>query len=93
MDRYVVWGLVAGLGGLTITAIGAYIAARAVIISPESATMLAGTYWDENPHLKQAILDQSSAAFRGLILVMGGSVLQGIAAVIQAWPSLVAVMR
>jgi hypothetical protein len=58
-----------------------------MIISPEAAEQITGKFWLHEP-LKATILLQSAAAYRGLLLVMGGSVLQAFGAGIQIWPSL-----
>jgi hypothetical protein len=62
--------------GLILTVLGAAWTAKAVIIDDQTATALAGMYWEMNPVLKKALLDQSSAARDGLILIVLGSVFQ-----------------
>ena len=49
-----------------LTAIGAFIAARAVIITDKQAEMLSSPYWGGNKALRDALLAQSRSAIRGL---------------------------
>jgi hypothetical protein len=47
---------------LVLTALGAGIAAKAVIITGSQANQLAATKWDSNQELKDALLNQSHKA-------------------------------
>jgi len=64
------------LVGLVMTAVGAGIAAKAVIITQSQARELAATKWNENEQLKSALLDQSRKAKWGLITIVIGTALQ-----------------
>ena len=68
--------MIASAAGLGLTAIGAAIAARAVIISDDQATELSKTMWDANVKLKANLIRQSRGAMRGLWLVVAGTLLQ-----------------
>lgn len=72
--KYVAAGLV--LFGLILTAVGAAIAASGVILTLEQATELASTKWNMNLELRDALLDQSRKAMRGLIFIAIGTVVQ-----------------
>lgn len=76
-------GITLTLVGLAATALGAWIAARAVIITEQRAAKLAETHWDKSRPLEAAFIAQSEAARNGLYLVMVGTILQftGTAAV------------
>lgn len=62
--------------GLVLTALGAGIAAKAVIITGSQANQLAATKWDLNQELKDALLNQSHKAKWGLIIIVIGTALQ-----------------
>jgi hypothetical protein len=62
---------------------GAWQTAESVVIDEKAAADLASTKWNGNESLKQALMAQSRAAQRGLILIVIGSVLQGVGIVIQ----------
>jgi hypothetical protein len=64
------------LSGLAFTGIGAFVAARAVIISDEQAELLSGTYYNGNKALRDALLAQSRSAQTGLLFVVFGTALQ-----------------
>jgi hypothetical protein len=64
------------IAGLVLTFGGAIISASGVMLTEKTASTLAGTYWDENPHLKAALLKQSRRTALGLLLVAAGSALQ-----------------
>jgi len=70
------WSDVATVAGLALALGGAAVTANAVIISDEQASELAGTYWDENTALKEALLKQSRQAMRGLLAIAIGTALQ-----------------
>ena len=70
-------------GGLVLTVLGAWFAARGVIITEADATSLAATKWDLNEALKANLLSQSALAYKGLGLVAAGSVLQLVGTVLQ----------
>jgi hypothetical protein len=73
------WEIVAQiclLLGLVLTALGAGIAAKAVIISGSQANQLAAAKWDSNQELKDALLNKSHKARRGLIIIVIGAALQ-----------------
>jgi hypothetical protein len=72
----------AGLG-ILLTALGAFLAAKGVIVSDEDATSLATAKWDLNPELKQNLLRQSRLAVWGLGLVVVGSGFQFVAVVLS----------
>ncbi|MDO9490177.1 MAG: hypothetical protein Q7J32_17530 [Sphingomonadaceae bacterium] len=63
-------------GGLVLALVGAIVAARGVMITETQADELAGTYWDENPHLRGALIRQSRLAQRGLWTLAAGTLLQ-----------------
>jgi hypothetical protein len=65
--------------GLLLIGFGAYITARAVIISDEQAELLSGTYYDGNNSLRDALKAQSRSARNGLLCVVCGTVLQMLA--------------
>ena len=67
------------LVGLLLTAIGAFVASRAVIISHEQATQLSMQTYSGNNALRDALLAQSRAARRGLSFIVGGTGLQIVA--------------
>jgi hypothetical protein len=68
------------LFGLLLTGcVGAFVAARAVIISDEQAKLLSGTYYGGNNALREALLAQSRSARNGLLCVVLGTVLQAVA--------------
>jgi hypothetical protein len=71
------------LCGLALTGIGAFITAKAVIISDKQAKVLSGTYWDENKALYDALLAQSRSASKGLWCVVFGTGFQAAALIIQ----------
>lgn len=79
--------VILNLGGLLLAALGALVAARAVIISDQQANAISGTYWDDNAALKEALLAQSRSARNGLVMVMLGALLQAaaIAAPLLRW--------
>jgi hypothetical protein len=58
---------VLNLIGLLFTAVGAWLAARSVIIKPKHAKALSETRWDSNHDLEKALLAQSRAARNGLL--------------------------
>ncbi len=69
--------------GLVLTGIGAFVAARSVILSEKQAEDIASTKWDLNTDLKNSLLSQSKNAGVGLGLVVVGTVMQ-IAAVVTS---------
>jgi hypothetical protein len=69
------------LGGLLLTAIGAGVAAKSVIITREQAETTSGTYWGGNNAFRDALLSQSRAAKNGLLCVVFGSLLQAVSIV------------
>jgi hypothetical protein len=73
------------LFGLLLTGVGAFVAARAVIISERQATDLATTKWDINAELRNSLLDQSKSARNGLALVVVGTVFQVIGTALPLW--------
>jgi hypothetical protein len=62
--------------GLALQFGGALVAASGVLLTRATAGTLAGTYWDENPHLKAALLKQSRRTVAGLVLMALGTALQ-----------------
>lgn len=68
--------IILNLSGLLLAALGAFIAARAVIISDRQADAISGTCCDNNTALKEALLAQSRNARNGLVMVMLGALLQ-----------------
>jgi len=70
--------------GLLLSLGGAWLTASAVVIDEKTADQLAAPKWNENPELKQALLDQSHAARNGLKLVALGSAIQILGVVLQA---------
>jgi hypothetical protein len=62
--------------GLLLTAVGAGIAAKAVIISDEQATRLAGPNLGGNNALADSLKAQSRRAKNGLRMILGGTILQ-----------------
>jgi hypothetical protein len=73
------------LFGLLLTGVGAFAAARAVIISEKKATDLASTKWDMNMELRNSLLDQSKSARNGLALVVLGTLFQVIGTALPLW--------
>jgi hypothetical protein len=73
------------LFGLLLTGVGAFVAARAVIISERQATDLATTKWDMNVELGNSLVDQSKSARNGLWLVVAGTVFQVIGTALPLW--------
>lgn len=67
------------LVGLLFTGVGAFVAARAVIISDEQAKLLSGTYYNGNNALRDALKSQSRSARKGLLCVVAGTALQAAA--------------
>lgn len=67
------------LVGLLLTGVGAFVAARAVIISDKQAELLSGTYYNGNNALRDALLAQSRSARSGLLCVVFGTGLQAAA--------------
>lgn len=59
-------------------------AASAVVIDEKTANQLAAAKWDTNVELRKTLLDQSSAARNGLILVAIGSCVQIAGVIWQA---------
>ena len=64
------------IAGLALTALGAGASALGVIIKPEMADKLSGTNWDQNLHLKRALIKQSRWAAGGLFLIALGTIVQ-----------------
>ena len=64
------------VSGLGLTAIGALLTARAVVVTYDQAKALSGTFWGGNDELKERLLDQSRRARYGLRSIVAGSVLQ-----------------
>ena len=52
------------LFGLLLTRLGAFVAARSVIISKEQAKSLSGTYWNGNEALRDTLLARHLIADR-----------------------------
>jgi|SoiMethySBSTD1v2_1073268.scaffolds.fasta_scaffold245278_3 hypothetical protein len=75
--------------GLALTGVGAWLAAWNVIIKPEQAKLLSGTYWDENKALYEALLAQSRGARTGLLFVVAGTALQAVALILPVFLRLV----
>ena len=73
------------LVGLLLTWIGAFIAAKAVIITNEQADILSGTYFDGNNALKDSLIRQSNSAKTGLSLIAAGTGLQFIGTLLPIW--------
>jgi hypothetical protein len=71
------------LMGLCLTAFGAYIASRGVIISEQDATELASPKWDMNERLRKSLIDQSQNAKLGLMLVVVGTAFQAFGTVLS----------
>ena len=72
------------VGGLLLTLVGAIVAAWNVMIAPQDATIVAGTYRDFNPLLYKSLLAQSRNASIGLGMVAIGTLLQVIGTI--EWP-------
>jgi hypothetical protein len=73
------------LFGLLLTGVGAFVAARAVIVSERQAADLASTKWDMNVKLRNSLLDQSKSARNELALVVIGTVFQVIGTALPLW--------
>jgi len=69
--------------GLALQFVGAVVAASGVLLTKSTAGTLAGTYWDENPHLKAALLKQSHRTVAGLMFLAIGAALQFSAIVLD----------
>jgi hypothetical protein len=70
------------VAGLLLTALGAGIAAKGVIISYADATAIATTKWALSTELRDSLISQSRYAMWGLILVVLGTLLQAISAAV-----------
>jgi hypothetical protein len=68
------FGALLSIAGLSVTALGAFIAAKAVMLTEEQADNIAATYWDDNHKLFRSLLAQSASARNGLLLVVAGTV-------------------
>jgi hypothetical protein len=68
--------------GLALTGIGAWVAAKAVIISSEQAQELSATKWNANEALRESLIAQSRSAQRGLWLIVFGTFFQVIGTVL-----------
>jgi hypothetical protein len=68
--------------GLVLTGVGAGLAAWNVMLKPEQAKALSGTYWDDNKALYDALLAQSRGARNGLWFVVAGTAVQAAALVL-----------
>jgi hypothetical protein len=62
--------------GLLLTAVGAWVAARAVMITDDQAKQLGTTKWESNADFIESLKAQSRAAHVGLYLIVAGTVLQ-----------------
>ena len=70
------------LFGLLLTAIGAAVTAKAVIITDDQAKQLGTTMWGSNPDFIASLKVQSQDAQHGLYLIVAGTILQMIGTVI-----------
>jgi hypothetical protein len=68
--------------GLVLTAIGAAVTAKTVIITDQQAAMIARTPFDSNEALSASLRQQSRGGQRGLWLIFAGTALQLIGTVI-----------
>ena len=78
MDYCLILGDVRWLStvGLIMDIVGVVVLTSAVLLSRKTISDLAGTYWDENPHLKGALRRQTRCGWFGLALLVPGFLLQ-----------------
>jgi hypothetical protein len=76
MTRLELAAFALNLVGLVLTAIGAFVAAKAVMIDPTRAALGSGVSWDGTDGLKRTLLVQSASARNGLLWVAVGTVAQ-----------------
>ena len=69
--------------GLGLTGFGAFVTAKAVIISDKQAKELSGTYYGGNKALYDALVAQSRSASKGLWCVVFGTAFQAMALAVQ----------
>ena len=70
----------ANIIGIVLLMAGAYVAARAVMLTEDQADQIATTRFDGNKDLKDALLSQSRKAKQGLLIVVLGFGFQMFAA-------------
>lgn len=76
MTRLELASFALNLVGLILTAIGACVAAKAVMIDPMQAELRSGISWDGTDDLKRTPLAKSASARNGLLWVAVGTVAQ-----------------
>lgn len=65
--------------GLFLTAVGALVSAKGVLITNETADRLSETHWDQNLELKKNLISQSRWAAWGLRVIFLGTFFQMVA--------------
>ena len=86
MDLLYDWAPAILILGLVLTAVGAGVAARAVLLTRPQAEAIASTQWNRN-ETRDAILRQSRAAAWGLGLLTLGTIVQIAGTIIAVWGS------
>ena len=76
MTRLELAAFALNLVGLVLTAIGAFVAAKAIMVDPTRAELGSGVSWDGTDSLKRTLLAQSASARNGLLWVAVGTVAQ-----------------
>jgi hypothetical protein len=79
------FGALLSVAGLSVTALGAFIAAKAIIITEDQANQMSGTYWDGNDNPYRSLLAQSASARAGLLLVMAGTLGQIVGVIVSVF--------
>jgi hypothetical protein len=67
------------VSGLSLNVLGTLCLAKGLLLSWHQVSKIAGTYWNENPYLKGALIADRNWAIAGLILIGIGFLLQLIA--------------
>jgi putative salt-induced outer membrane protein YdiY len=73
--------------GLALTATGAWIASRTVILSDDQIKELAKTKWGGNEALARSFRAQSKNTKTGLLLVSVGTIFQVVGTVLPLFPN------
>jgi predicted lysophospholipase L1 biosynthesis ABC-type transport system permease subunit len=89
MDVLYDWAPAILILGLVLAAVGAGVAARAVILTQLQADALASTQRNVNDALRDALLQQSRTAALGLGLVALGTIVQIAGTLIVVWTHLI----
>jgi len=65
--------------GLIFNFLGTASLAKGLLLTNKQIEKLSGTYWDENPYLKQSLIDNRNWAIIGFFMIGLGLILQFIA--------------